>query len=186
VKRSLLAFLAVSVFTLYDADASAGDLCEEPGPPKRQVTVAADASHPLYGIGAAHGEVRLSPDVGLGLWLGGGSVRRDDIRGYRAAWERCGASCERNAFIGAALQAIFYAYGTFSGPHSLQLGAEAAFSQEWGAESRTIVTPGVVLGYKLVTAAGFTFNPQSTLGYAIGDEPHRVSSRFVLGFGWSF
>lgn len=185
MKRSIAVVLALATSA---TNALAADESAEPGPPKRSVTVVADAWQPLHGIAAAGAELRMSRDVGLGLALGAGTVRRDDRRGYLAAWNDCGTAttaCERNAFVGGAIQAIFYALGTFSGPHSFQIGAEAALSHEWGDASRTRITPALLTGYKLVTAAGFTFNPHHAIGYALGDGG-ALSSRFVVGLGWSF
>lgn len=183
MKRSLGLLLL-----FFASNAHASEAEEVAGPPKRTVTVVADAWQPLQGIAAAHGELRMSRDVGLGLWLGAGAIRRDNVYEPAYVMGRCGthAPCEHNAYFGAAVQTIYYAIGTFSGVHSWQLGAELAFAKEWGDGNRTVVTPGILSGYKLVTASGFTLNPHVAFGYAIGDERYHLASRVVLGVGWSF
>lgn len=150
-------------------------------------------------------------DVSVGGWLMIGMHRSSDGstpgRGdLRYVWEsRCEDTvhCDRLTTVWAGAQALAYPVGNFD--HGLQVGVEASFIRTSGTRrasanfvslaggavpdesvARTAFLPGIVIGYKLATEVGFTFNPQLGVDLVVGDGSGIVLPRLALNVGWSF
>jgi hypothetical protein len=155
-------------------------------------------------------------DVSIAGWVGVGRVRTGDITDPRAIWESCGDLfwCERATMVWVGAQALLYPVGGFE--RGAQLGVEASYLGLFGTRSynasfvslengivatqgkpgvasvpedrftRNAFVPGVVVGYKLATKAGFTFNPQLALDMVLSSEPVNLAPRLALNVGWSF
>lgn len=180
----------------------------------RQVSITVDPTRPLVGMGMVGGEVcfprvalfpgRSANDVSLGGWVGVGRMRLADggglLLGPRPTWASCNDVfyCDRATVVWVGAQALTYPVGGFD--HGLQLGVEASFASLWGTRrySQSPLTrgpdrelresgflPGVVLGYKLVTKAGLTFNPQIAADLVVSAEPATILPRLALNAGWS-
>ncbi len=150
-------------------------------------------------------------DISVGGWLGFGRLRRadDGIWGSVPVWSDCKDMfyCDRATTVMIGAQALAYPLGDFE--HGLQVGLEASALYFWGTRrfSETLKAlalnpppgtfpdqkvqgfaflPGLVVGYKLVTAAGFTVNPQLAADVVISSEPIAISPRLGVYAGWSF
>jgi hypothetical protein len=137
------------------------------------------------------------------------------LGGARPVWSDCGDmfNCDRMTAIWVGAQALAYPVGGFD--HGLQIGVEASFMQTWGSRryspfykelaasmakvhdkpftgvpdrdvEGSAFLPGVVVGYKLVTQVGFTFNPQVAADLFVSNAPVKVVPRLALNAGWSF
>lgn len=152
----------------------------------------------------------IGRDVSLAGWVAAGQMRRPDVGGPSFVWNDCNETfyCDRATVVWAGAQALLYPLGTFE--HGLQVGIEASFVGAWGkrhytslvvADGQSDVTrvarpsirhsetgflPGVVIGYKLVTKAGFTFNPQFATDYIVSAGALKTTPRLALNAGWSF
>jgi hypothetical protein len=202
--------LACAIVLAIPSAASAAEAPASESRPSRTFTITTDILRPLYGVAALSGEVSAGERFGIGAWMGAGAVRRDSVLGHVPIFGKCaGSFCERNTLVTGGIAASFYAIGGFSAPQSLQLGAEMSIAHEWGLSipsdytvtvarelfggylvsepsNRTIFTPGVLAGYKLVSRAGFTVNLVGVIGYRIGDDPNPFASRATANVGWTF
>lgn len=150
-----------------------------------------------------------SMDISLGGWIGGGESRRRDGE-MIVVWKDCGNAllqCERASTLWAGAQAMIYPVGTFE--HGMQLGVEASYLQMWIRTSEgsigTSVARGLgqpapadrtssegalmgaaVIGYKVATRAGFTFNPQLAGGPVFAEGKVAFAPRLAINVGWSF
>lgn len=140
---------------------------EEVERPKRHVGITFDPLELLFPIFQLHVDVRLSDDFGVGLIGGTGKAKVDYVAiGNEAApppaslWQ-----------IGA--KAVYFAQGDFEG--GLHVGVEALYTHA-KLEGRTALGTasvgglaaglivGPVIGWKLVTKAGFTFDSSIGVG----------------------
>jgi hypothetical protein len=146
-------------------------------------------------------------DIAAAGFVSGGVIRSEDDH-LQALWASCNGffQCDRAAFIWFGGQLLIYPVGDFE--HGLQLGSEVSVMRAWGSRSQgslsrsmtdtlqvppvpnqrideTGVMPGIFIGYKLVTRAGLTLNPQLGAAYRLGDESG-FALRIALNAGWSF
>jgi hypothetical protein len=149
-----------------------------------------------------------SMDIGLGGWVGAGQWRRSDNQ-MLTVWQSCNGllSCDRAAVVGAGAQAVVYPVGTFE--HGMQVGLETSYLHLWGTRTEGQIGTGLasamgrpaaadrplsegalmgaaVLGYKVVTSFGFTFNPQVAAGPLVTSDGVSLVPRLALNAGWSF
>lgn len=156
-----------------------------------------------------------SIDIGVGGWIGLGRTRSADLTGLVPVWSSCDGlfSCDRTTVFSVGGQVFAYPLGTFE--HGLQLGVEAGFVHVQGTRhfnaaygrlassiahvrglpdvgtsdvplSGNAFVPGLVVGYKLITRPGLTFNPQVAGDVVLSDAPTRLVPRLALNAGWSF
>jgi hypothetical protein len=147
-------------------------------------------------------------DVSVVGFVGFGRVRSSDIgSGLRPVWGSCDElfTCDRATTLWLGGQALLYPVGSFE--HGAQLGVEASYMRVWGTRSYNgsfaqflgsssvpdarlsggAFAPGVLIGYKLVTKPGFTFNPQLALDAIFAsDGSSALAPRLTLNAGWSF
>lgn len=150
-------------------------------------------------------------DVSVRGVLGAGVLRHTNTivkDSYDYVWERScvdAYECERFTRVTGMVQALVYPVGSFV--HGLQTGAEARFLWLWGTRSPGsflselsdgappttfsggAFAPGFLVGYKLATNVGFTFNAQLAIDVAIvtGHAPTAgVGPRSEVDVGWSF
>ena len=140
---------------------------EEVERPKRQVGVTFDPFQLLFPIFQMHVDVRINDDFGVGLIGGFGKSKVDYVTVGNEAAPPPAALFQ----IGA--KAVYYAQGDFEG--GLHVGVEALYTHAklegrsalnvasiGGLVAGLIVGP--VIGWKLVTKAGFTFDSSFGIG----------------------
>lgn len=185
------------------------DTVPEKEPPKavhrRRVIPDADAAEPsvrhiaitwlplelLLPMGALSAEVRLSDETSFAVFGGYGTapvlVADTASKGHRAAFQ-----------IGAQLH--YYVSGTFE-LGGIHVGGEVQYVHVADDTTRLAtsaiwpgLTVGPVLGFKITTGGGFTFDSQLGIGIIAArtggarpnDDEQRVTLLGNLGVGWSF
>ena len=172
---------------------------EEIERPKRNVSITFDPLELLFPIFQMHVDVRIGEDFGIGLIGGYGKAKLD----YIAAANEAGPPPAPLWQVGA--KAVYYAQGDFEG--GLHVGAEVLFTHA-KLEGRTALgtasigglaaglIAGPVIGWKLVTKAGFTFDSSIGVGMIAAkqkssdpDAPTDDRSAVLIShllIGWSF
>lgn len=159
-------------------------------PRKRVVTVAFSPLQLLLPIFQMSTHVRIGDDFSVGAIGGYGSVPVNVLNGTSSAnaWE-------------AGAQFLYFAEGSFDG--GMEVGLEALFThvaiESGQGLSSSVAAAGLaigpLLGWKLVTKAGFTFDSQIGIAYLAAKQSVPLgatgSSRSAvlignLDVGWSF
>jgi hypothetical protein len=171
---------------------------EEEERPTRHFTLTMDPLELLYPAYAFHAEIGAAPEFGIGLIGAFGTANLDHVDPY--------AGPTTTKFWQLGMQGMYYAQGSF-GEGGLQVGAEVLYTHAnldgpvaVGTSSTSGLGAGLVagplVGFKIVTRAGFTFNSQIAIGmfaqHQRSSDPNAPSddrAAVLLGhllIGWTF
>ena len=171
---------------------------EEVAPPTHKVTVLWEPLQLLYPIVQLGVEVRASDEFSVAVIGGYGSIAVDKNVGYTGP--------DKIKVFEVGAQAMYYAMGDFNG--GMQVGVEALYMHGTISGPANVGTAGAgsgialglaigpLIGWKIVTKAGFSFVSQIGVGLLAAKQknddvnaPKDDRSAILLGnlgIGWSF